>query len=116
MRLLSHLLKRFVDKGRLTVITADGTRHVFGSGEGGPFVTVRMHDRKVEKELFFNPELAAAEAFMDGRLTFEDGAGVFESVTVDGVESTGVVVFGGVPWAVAVLMTLPASTSAWVVV
>ncbi len=82
MRLLSHLLTRFVEKGRLTVITADGGRHVFGSGEGGPSVTVRMHDKKLETDLFFNPELIAAEAYMDGRLSFEDGAGAFELLSL----------------------------------
>jgi cyclopropane-fatty-acyl-phospholipid synthase len=37
-------------------------------------VTVRFHDAKVERELFFNPELASAEAYMDGRLTIENGS------------------------------------------
>ena len=60
MRLLSHLLSRFVEKGQLTVITADGKRHVFGSGKDGPSVTVRMHDKKLERDLFFNPDLVAA--------------------------------------------------------
>ncbi|WP_454915860.1 class I SAM-dependent methyltransferase [Xanthobacter sediminis] len=89
MRLLSHLLKRFVEKGRLTVLTADGMRHVFGSGEGGPSVTVRMHDRRLEKDLFFNPELVAAEAYMDGRLSFEDGAGAFELLYLFSVNRKG---------------------------
>ena len=89
MRLLSHLLKRFVEKGQLTVIDADGRRHVFGSGADGPAVTVRMHDKKLEKELFFNPELVAAEAYMDGRLTFEDGAGAFDLLHLFSVNRKG---------------------------
>jgi cyclopropane-fatty-acyl-phospholipid synthase len=89
MRLLSNLLKRFVEKGQLTVIDAGGQRHVFGSGVDGPSVTVRMHDRKLEKELFFNPELVAAEAYMDGRLTFEDGAGAFDLLHLFSVNRKG---------------------------
>lgn len=89
MRLLSHLLKRFVEKGQLTVLTADGQRHVFGSGKDGPSVTVRMHDRKLERDLFFNPELVAAEAYMDGRLSFEDGAGAFELLSLFSVNRKG---------------------------
>lgn len=89
MRLLSTLLGRFVQKGRLTVITADNVSHVFGTGQDGPSVTVRLHDRKVEKELFFNPELAAAEAYMDGRLSFEDGAGAFELLSLFSVNRQG---------------------------
>jgi cyclopropane-fatty-acyl-phospholipid synthase len=75
--LLQHLLRRFVRKGRLTVIGHDGSRHVFGSGTDGPDVTVRFHDEKVEREIFFNPELATAETYMDGRLTIEN-AGIYD--------------------------------------
>ncbi|MGR7993710.1 class I SAM-dependent methyltransferase [Xanthobacter sp. ZOL 2024] len=89
MRLLSHLLKRFVEKGQLTVLTADGARHVFGTGVNGPSVTVRMHDKKLEQELFFNPELVAAEAYMDGRLSFEDGAGAFELLSLFSINRKG---------------------------
>jgi acyl-coenzyme A synthetase/AMP-(fatty) acid ligase len=43
-----------------------------------------------------------------------EGAGTtVGTVAVDGVESTGVVELGGVPCAVAVSTTEPASTSAW---
>ncbi len=89
MRLLSHLLSRFVEKGRLTVITADGQTHAFGSGQDGPSVTVRMHDKKLERDLFFNPELVAAEAYMEGRLSFEDGAGAFELLNLFSVNRKG---------------------------
>lgn len=89
MRLLSNLLKRFVEKGQLTVFTADGARHVFGSGKDGPSVTVRMHDKKLENELFFNPELVAAEAYMDKRLTFEDGSGAFDLLQLFSVNRKG---------------------------
>ena len=74
MFLLQHLLRRFVEKGRLTVIRHDGSRHSFGSGADGPDVVVRFHDAKVERALFLNPELASAEAYMDGRLTIENGS------------------------------------------
>ncbi|MFZ0836152.1 MAG: class I SAM-dependent methyltransferase, partial [Xanthobacteraceae bacterium] len=74
MFLLQHLLRRFVEKGRLTVVRHDGSRYAFGSGVDGPDVVVRFHDTTVERELFFNPELASAEAYMDGRLTIENGS------------------------------------------
>ena len=38
---------------------------------------MRFHDEKVEREIFFNPELATAEAYMDGRLTIEN-AGIYD--------------------------------------
>jgi cyclopropane-fatty-acyl-phospholipid synthase len=78
MRLLSGLLKRFVEKGRLTVIDTAGLSHVFGSGKDGPAVTVRMKDESVARAIFFNPELAFPEAYMDDRIVFEGGSGVYD--------------------------------------
>jgi cyclopropane-fatty-acyl-phospholipid synthase len=78
MRLLPHLLNRFVRNGRLSVIDHDGTRQSFGSGRDGPEVTIRFTDPRVEREIFFNPELKAAEAYMDGRLVFENGGTAYD--------------------------------------
>ena len=82
MRLLSGLLKTFVQKGKLSVYDADGTLHVFGDTEPGPDVALRLHDKKIERALFFNPELAAAEAYMDGTLTFEGESTVHDFLTL----------------------------------
>jgi cyclopropane-fatty-acyl-phospholipid synthase len=68
---LSHMLRSFVRVGELKVIDADGGLHVF-SGAPGPSVTMRLTDRSLYSKLFFNPELHAGEAYMDGRLRFED--------------------------------------------
>jgi cyclopropane-fatty-acyl-phospholipid synthase len=67
---LSHMLKSFVRVGRLTVIDADGRRHLF-CGAPGPEATMRLTDRSLYRKLLFNPELHAGEAYVDGRLTFE---------------------------------------------
>jgi cyclopropane-fatty-acyl-phospholipid synthase len=69
---LSHMLKSFVRKGTLEVIDADGRSHVFAGEPGGPRVTMRLSDRTLYRKLFLNPELHAGEAYMDGRLTFEN--------------------------------------------
>lgn len=89
MKLLPHLLSRFVQNGRLTVIDHDGSRQSFGSGEGGPEVTIRFTDPTVEREIFLNPELKAAEAYMDGRLVFEDGGTAFDLLHLFSVNRTG---------------------------
>ena len=68
---LSHMLKSFVRTGTLKVIDADGKTHVF-AGTPGPDVTMRLTDPSLYKTLFFNPELAAGEAYMDGRMSFEN--------------------------------------------
>ncbi len=89
MRLLSHLLRRFIDKGRLTVITPDGARHSFGSGVDGPVLVARFADDRLARELFLNPELKAAEAYMDGRLTFEEGGTVYDLLLLFSVNRKG---------------------------
>ncbi len=78
MRLLSSLLRSFVKNGRMRVYDVGGNLHVFGSGENGPTVTIRLHDKKLYRSLFLNPELAAGEAFMDGTLTLEDGSTIYD--------------------------------------
>ncbi len=79
---LSNLLKTFVKKGRLTVFDVDGSEHIFGSGEEGLAVVMRLHDKSLHWKLFLNPELQAAEAYMDGGLTFEDGSGCYDLLSL----------------------------------
>jgi len=71
MRLLAHMLTRFVQNGTLRVFDANGKLHVF-DGTPEPVVTLRLSDKALHHKLFFNPELYAGEAYMDGTLTFED--------------------------------------------
>jgi cyclopropane-fatty-acyl-phospholipid synthase len=79
---LSHMLKSFVRKGTLRVIDADGRTHIFAGAPGGPDVTMRLTDRTLYRKLFFNPELNAGEAYMDGRLTFENGSTLRDFLTL----------------------------------
>jgi cyclopropane-fatty-acyl-phospholipid synthase len=76
MRLLAHLLNRFIHNGELRLIAADGSVHRFGGFGAGPAVTVRLHDPRLYTKLFLNPELHAGEAYMNGTLTFEGGSDV----------------------------------------
>ncbi|MDP9836103.1 cyclopropane-fatty-acyl-phospholipid synthase [Neorhizobium huautlense] len=78
---LSHMMKSFIRNGRLTVIDADGKRHVF-SGTSGLEVTMRLTDPKLYKSLVFNPELAAGEAYMDGTMRFEEGSTLQDFLTL----------------------------------
>jgi cyclopropane-fatty-acyl-phospholipid synthase len=78
MRLLSGLLRSFVSKGTLHVTHANGQQVTYGGTVPGPEVRLRFHDAKAERAIFFNPELAAAEAYMDGHITFEEGSDIHE--------------------------------------
>ena len=68
--MLRYLLRSVVKHGTLTVIHPDGT-DVFGEGE--PRVTARMHDRKVLWDIGRDPDLKIGEAYMEGRLSIEEG-------------------------------------------
>ncbi|MCC6920972.1 MAG: class I SAM-dependent methyltransferase [Alphaproteobacteria bacterium] len=72
MSLLQSMLRRFIRVGTLTVIDHKGVAHT-ASGAPGPKATIRFHDGKVGRDFLFNPEMKAGEAYMDGRLTFDDG-------------------------------------------
>ena len=76
LRLLAHLLNRFIRNGTMRLVAADGTVHEFGGHGPGPSVTLRLHDAGLYTKLFLNPELHAGEAYMDGMLTFEAGSDV----------------------------------------
>lgn len=89
MRLLSGLLKKFIRNGRLRVYDPAGAVHEFGSGIGGPMVTIRLHDKALSRKLALNPELVAAEAYMDGTLTCEDGATVHDFLELFSVNRSG---------------------------
>jgi len=94
MRLLSKLLRRFIREGTLRVRDADGKVHVFGDRLPGPEVAIHLHDRKLYAKLFINPELYAAEAYMDGRLTLEGGAAIHDFLRLFSVNRAGLYSYG----------------------
>ena len=67
---LSNMLTSFVKVGRLDVIDHEGKSHTFGGTKPGPQVTMRITDKSLYRTLFFNPELAMGESYMDGRVSF----------------------------------------------
>jgi cyclopropane-fatty-acyl-phospholipid synthase len=72
MALISRLIGTLLTKGRITLVQPDGGRETYGPG-GGKELTVRFADKRVAFDLVRNPRLALGEAYMDGRLTIEDG-------------------------------------------
>ena len=78
--LFAPLLRRLVKFGALTVIDPRGGAHCV-KGAGGPTVAIRLHDASVDRALIRNPALAVGEAYMDGRLTVEQGT-LFDFLTI----------------------------------
>jgi cyclopropane-fatty-acyl-phospholipid synthase len=74
--LLDILLRRIVRRGSLELIDADGIAHSYGDG-GPPRVSVRLADRRLERQLVRDPPLALGEAYMHGRLQMVDG-GIYD--------------------------------------
>jgi cyclopropane-fatty-acyl-phospholipid synthase len=72
--LLARVLRAVIAHGELTIIDATGRSHSCGDAERGPSVTIRLHDPGLHTSLALNPRLRLGEAYMDGRLTIEDGS------------------------------------------
>src|SRR3989337_3969679 len=72
MSLIGRLIGKLLKRGSITLIEADGSRATYGKG-GGRHLTIRFGDRKVAFDIMRNPRLGVGEAYMDGRLTIEDG-------------------------------------------
>jgi cyclopropane-fatty-acyl-phospholipid synthase len=71
--LLSRLFERIITIGRLRIIDAGGALHSF-NGSAGTSVTIRLHDPALHWKLAVRPRLYFGEAFMDGKLTIEEGS------------------------------------------
>jgi cyclopropane-fatty-acyl-phospholipid synthase len=87
MALIDPLLNKLIRKGRLTVVMPDGKPRSFGPGGGGD-LTLKVADRRTMFAIARNPRLGFGEAYMDGRVTIEDGD-ILELMQL---------VLGGNPW------------------
>ncbi|HZL60509.1 MAG TPA: cyclopropane-fatty-acyl-phospholipid synthase family protein [Stellaceae bacterium] len=70
----SVLLRHLVCCGTLRVIETSGHVQTFAGIEPGPTLTIRFHDKSLERQLLFNPRLYLGEAYMNGRLTIENAS------------------------------------------
>ena len=74
MFLLDRLFRKLVREGLLEVIDCRGRRHVYGQMQDGlPSVTILLKGRGTALRIARNPAMGAGEAYMDGRLVFEQG-------------------------------------------
>jgi cyclopropane-fatty-acyl-phospholipid synthase len=74
MWFLDKALARLIRRGPLTIISPDGSQKTYGAPdpELAP-ATVRFADARVPRQIARDPALGFAEAWMDGRLTIEQG-------------------------------------------
>ena len=71
--MLDGLLRQLVKSGELTVYRSNGEAAVFKGANPGPGIAIRIHDTATERRLFLSPNIALGEAFMEGRVTVENG-------------------------------------------
>jgi len=71
-RLLRVLLRHFVKRGTLRVITSRGTTFTCGDGTGKP-VAIRFANRQAEWDILRDPELKFGECYMDGSVVVDQG-------------------------------------------
>ena len=73
MTILDRLLKPLIRNGNLRVLDWKNRPTIYGDGTGAR-VTIRIHDAATARRLALNPQLEVGEAYMDGRLTIEEGS------------------------------------------
>ncbi|MGQ0742141.1 MAG: class I SAM-dependent methyltransferase [Alphaproteobacteria bacterium] len=84
--MLRTLLRRLVKSGTLKVVWPDGHFETFGSG--APSAAIRLHGRFTPFRLGLKPDLAFGEAYMNGRLTVEEGdIGTVFEVLMSGIRN-----------------------------
>lgn len=69
---LAPILRTLIRHGSLRVIDWRGNTETYGDGTG-PGSAIRIHDRLTALRLLLNPQFEAGEAYMEGRLTVEEG-------------------------------------------
>ncbi|MEZ5831934.1 MAG: cyclopropane-fatty-acyl-phospholipid synthase family protein [Dongiaceae bacterium] len=85
--MFDRLLARGVRHGCITLIDPSGRARTFGRGD--PKVTIRLADRATDWALAFNPWLKVGEAYMDGKLTIEDGT-LFDLIDIGMANTNGI--------------------------
>jgi cyclopropane-fatty-acyl-phospholipid synthase len=85
--MFDRLLSRGIRQGCVTVIDHSGRRQSFGQGE--PRVTIRLADRATDWSLALNPWLKVGEAYMDGKLTIEEGS-LYDLIDIGMANSSGI--------------------------
>jgi cyclopropane-fatty-acyl-phospholipid synthase len=72
MSLIGKLVNTLLTKGSITFTIPGKPPQTYGPG-GGRHLSIRFADRRVAFDIVRNPRLGVGEAYMDGRLTIEDG-------------------------------------------
>jgi len=70
---LPKLFSKVIHKGKLKLIDHVGNSQVYGGTADGPSVALKIHKASTDWKIIINPELKAAEAYINGDLSIEEG-------------------------------------------
>lgn len=70
--MLNYLFSRFIQIGNLIVIDHKQNRFTYSKSLTPPII-MRLHSKKIERQLCLNPELALGEGYMRGEITLDHG-------------------------------------------
>ncbi|MGE4610093.1 MAG: cyclopropane-fatty-acyl-phospholipid synthase family protein [Paracoccaceae bacterium] len=73
MRFLPLFFKKVIQCGVVEIHEPNGNVTSIGGIQPGPKVTIRLTDTAIERKVLLSPEMAIAEAHMDGSLIVENG-------------------------------------------
>lgn len=60
--------------GTLKIIDTQGKTHTYMGQALGIQSALRLHNKKIERQMIWQPEMALGEGFMDGSITIEEGS------------------------------------------
>lgn len=105
--LFDLILKRIVKTGSLTMIDPQGRSIHYGTPPDEDAVVARLHGTLTPWRIALNPKLALGEAYMDGRLTMEQGTIYdFLALIVRNLGTQGQIPFTGVQQAYEKLLRM----------
>lgn len=90
LRMFNLIFNKLIKLGHLRVIDAGGKIYDFGQAGAKPFAAIKFHEKTAPLKLALNSGLYFGEAYMDGKITVEEGTlrDVLEIVSMNEYHAT----------------------------
>ncbi len=82
MQPFDFVFRNLIRTGTLRVTDATGVRHVYTGHTPGPSVGMTLHDPLLHRQLLLDAEMAVGEGYMNGTLTIDDGASLYDFLNI----------------------------------
>tara|TARA_Y100000590_G_scaffold458718_1_gene614040 strand:- start:2590 stop:3777 length:1188 start_codon:yes stop_codon:yes gene_type:complete len=71
--MIFSILKKVPFKGKIEIVDSDGNIHSFGESEA-PYIKIRFKNKKIQRKIFYNPNLYIGEGYMNNEIVVEEGS------------------------------------------